>query len=1008
MYRTTIAATFMAACFLLTGCLGEGDTEDPPQLDLQAPTPISAPAPNPPTVPPPPPLVQTSPPLRVWTLLTRNAFDGLTILDEDSTFAAVDEKQIAGGVPIVPAGFDANADVEAYSNASGKTYWVSAEAPHGDMTKPDTTAYGAGSYMWQVYMYRKESEAATLQLIVSAVDLQVIDYSDRFTHPNVCPWIPSGTLDHPRCFDQVSALVDMDVFVQDTTEICPTGSKSPDACKVVDWYAGAAQIAGYNTRWTWNPGYVSSYRSPDGTLPLTSRTAKPIFRSTDFTSSLGFVPDIITTGQDGRLTLARNIVLNLDISEIKLKGKFTVTVKVRALAHNRQAREAYARAMLRDPVRIGGVETVTTGLTELAPPETLPAIGEPDAPQCEAPIGVPFSGGGVVQFGAPAYTIAEFELGYETIFVERVGSSIGKQVVTVTSSDGTAIAGEDYDSVRQQIVFHDGDNVPRAITIPVRNNANATGDSALTLELSAEPNCGVIGARRSTVVTIVDDDQRQSGGGIGNPPPAVTLGGSVVGLAGSGLVLEDRTNSAELAVTANGNFTFARNYSPGTAYDVRIKFNPTNPAQVCSVTNGVGTTTTTATTDILVNCATPAAVGSLDPTFGDAGKFTSTTLGAADQIELQSDGKIVALISTSVRRFLPNGSPDASFGSGGLATVNFGGGGTAIVNSITLQPDGKILVTGSLKRTAVDDDIAVTRLMADGTLDASFGSSGTAFVVNADNFEQGVKALVQADGRIVVASTWDVPPAGQRSFVDFAVVRLGADGVVDNTFGTNGRTVVDIAGRTDLVKAAALQADGRIVVVGRVAASGSANPDLGVVRFHADGTLDTAFASNGILRRDVTGRLEWDEPEDVAVQADGRIVVAMQARFDSAVPYPFSLVRFEPQGSLDTTFGTDGVARTAIGTGNALARALALQADGKIVVVGQVASATVNDFGIVRYLATGALDLSFDGDGILLLDFFAASDSAADVAIQSDGKLIAAGTAQTGGGFRLAMVRVIP
>ncbi len=873
----------------------------------------------------------------------------------------------------------------------------------------DTSAFGSAANLVQQHAYRKENSSATLQFVISAVDLQVIDFSDRFTHPGVCPWIPLGTLDHPRCFDQVSAMVDMDLIVVNfgvEGQECP---RDPNGgCQIIAWYAGSSQIAGYNSRWTWAPAFVASVRAEDGTIISDRQAAKPIFRSTDFSSSLGFIPDIITGGQDARLTLARDVVLNVDLSNVADGSEIMVKVKVRALAHNRQAREAYARAMLRDPVRTGGVEARTTGLKELAPRTVLPTVGEPTLPECASAEGQALSSGGSVQFAAPTYSIPEFDLGYAQVFVERVGSAIGTQIVTVSSRDGTAMAGSQYDALRKDIVFYDGDNVPRAITIPIRNDARATGDSALTLELSAAPHCGRIGNVSSTVVTIVDDDQRPDSGGVGQPPVRVTVGGEVTGLVGSGLVLEDRANFIDVAVATNGTYVFDRGYPSGAAYDVRIKSNPNNPAQICTVSNGAGTSTGVSITNVNVSCTTLAPVGSLDPTFGAAGKVTSTTLGAAEQIELQSDGKIVALLGTVLRRFLPDGSPDSSFGVGGSVTVSFGSGGSTRVNSITVQPDGKILATGGIKRTAVDDDFAVARYTADGAIDSGFGVGGIAVIANPDNFEQATQALVQSDGRIVVAGNWDVPPPGQRNFNDFAVVRLTADGSLDPTFGTKGLTTVNIGGRADILKAAALQSDGRIVVTGRVAENGGANPDIGLARFNPDGTLDTSFGTNGIVRRDLSGVGEWDEPYDIVVQADGRIVMALQSKFDSTVPYPFSLARFEVNGTLDTTFGTQGIASTAIGSGNALARALSLQADGKLVVAGQVGSATVNDFGIVRYLTNGALDTSFDGDGILLIDFFAANDSAADVAIQSDGKIVVAGAALNGGGFRLAMVRVIP
>jgi uncharacterized delta-60 repeat protein len=1006
MFRFTRPALLvLAAALTLCACGGEEVSEEPIAIsEPAAPLPATSPV-QPPAPPPTQPITEIGAPTRLWSLEARNAFDKSRILATGTSESAVDIDSIAGGVVIVPAGFDRDANVEAFSSASGKTYWVSAEAPHGAADQPDTTNFGATSLLIQAHWYRKETASAKLELVVSAVDLQVIDHSDWRTHPNVCPWVPSGTLDHPRCFDQVSATVEMDVLVlDDGVDGGPCRTEQDGrTCKVLDWYSGASQITGYNSRWLWNPAYLGSLRKGMDNL-----TAKPIFRPNQFSSSVGFVPDIITTGQDGRLTLAQDSVLQLDLSSVPERGQVAVVVIVRALAHDRQAREAYARAMLRDPVRIGGVVVNSTGLSELKPPTTIPAAGTASLPECAAPVGEAYpSTGGVVQFGSPSYLVAEFEQTYATIFVERAGSSQGTHIVTVSSTDGTARAGSEYEAFRQTIVFHDGDDVPRAIRIPVNQDARATGDTQLTLSLSAQGNCGRIGNVESTLVTIVDDDQRPAGGGLTPPTPA-TLGGTVSGLAGSGLVLQERINLLDLPITHDGSFVFNREYPANAAYDVVVRTNPSNPTQICRITNGTGTSAGTPITNVAVTCETPAPAGALDPTFGSAGKAVDAVRGAADQIAVLADGKILARFSSVLTRYLSDGALDTSFGANGALSVVFDSATATRVNSFTVQPDGKILVTGAFVRTSLDNDIAVARFNADGSPDTTFGAGGKTYVVRSGSFEQGVVSLVQSDGRIVVASNADVPPPGLFGYSDFGVLRLNANGSVDTAFGTaDGRTVVDIGGRTDIVTAAVLQPDDRVIVTGRVASSGGENPDIGIARFNADGTLDTTFGTSGKVRLDVDGSGEWDEPTAMALQTDARILIAMQSK-QTGVAYPFSVARFEPNGSLDATFGTAGVARTPIGSGNALSNGVAIQSDGKIVLVGQVPSATVNDFGVVRYLPNGAIDTSFDGDGILTVDFFADLDAANDVAIQPNGRIVVGGTARNGTALSLTLIRVLP
>jgi uncharacterized delta-60 repeat protein len=213
-----------------------------------------------------------------------------------------------------------------------------------------------------------------------------------------------------------------------------------------------------------------------------------------------------------------------------------------------------------------------------------------------------------------------------------------------------------------------------------------------------------------------------------------------------------------------------------------------------------------------------------------------------------------------------------------------------------------------------------------------------------------------------------------------------------------------VAGLTDLAYAAALQPDGKLVVAGRAGVDGAADPDVGIVRYQSDGTLDQGFGDRGIVVIDLTG--VWDEASDVAIQNDGEILVAVQAQVGTA--FDFALARFAADGTLDASFGTHGLASTDFGSGHDYARALALQADGRIAVAGQSASATVSDFGVARYQPDGALDTSFGNAGTLTLDFFGSEDGAECIVTQGDGKLVVAGLARNQSSTRLGLARVIP
>ena len=217
--------------------------------------------------------------------------------------------------------------------------------------------------------------------------------------------------------------------------------------------------------------------------------------------------------------------------------------------------------------------------------------------------------------------------------------------------------------------------------------------------------------------------------------------------------------------------------------------------------------------------------GSLDPTFDGDGKrvYSLGAYAKAYGVALQPDGKIVAAgyygNDFAVVRVLSNGAPDTSFGSGGLKTVDMGG--TDIAYEIAVQPDGKIVAVGEN-----GGDLALVRLTASGGLDSSFGTGGKVFYGDSYKGQVGHALVLQPDGKIVVA--------GEENGVDWLLVRFNANGTPDASFGTSGGTVVDLGG-SERVRGVALQSDGKILVAGNRGSSGSVSNDLAVGRFNAGG-----------------------------------------------------------------------------------------------------------------------------------------------------------------------------
>ena len=209
----------------------------------------------------------------------------------------------------------------------------------------------------------------------------------------------------------------------------------------------------------------------------------------------------------------------------------------------------------------------------------------------------------------------------------------------------------------------------------------------------------------------------------------------------------------------------------------------------------------------------------------------------------------------------------------------------------------------------------------------------------------------------------------------------------DTGFGTGGKVTTPIGTDSDYAQDVAVQADGKIIVSGYTKVS-LFDTDFALVRYNADGSLDTGFGTGGkVTTAFGTG---YDEAYSVTVQADGKIIVAGSANNGSE---DFALVRYNADGSLDSGFGTGGKVTTPIGAGTDTAYDVLVQSDGKIVVAGQ-ASGTGYDFALARYNADGSLDTGFGTGGTVLTAVSANNDYGRFVALQSDGKIVVGGDLQ--------------
>jgi len=226
-----------------------------------------------------------------------------------------------------------------------------------------------------------------------------------------------------------------------------------------------------------------------------------------------------------------------------------------------------------------------------------------------------------------------------------------------------------------------------------------------------------------------------------------------------------------------------------------------------------------------------------------------------------------------------------------------------------------------------------------------------------------------------------------------------ADGDLDTTFGAGGIVTTSIGTVDDVANIIAIQSDGKIAAAGR-AYDGSQH-DFMLARYNTDGSLDTTFDGDGKVTTDFGA--SHDIISDMAFQSDGKIVVA---GYSLGVPdWDFALARYNTDGSLDTTFDGDGKVTTDIGGSDDVATGMAIQTNGKIVVAGYSSQGGSFDFALARYSTNGSLDTTFDGDGEVTTDFGPADDAAMDMAIQSDGKIVAAGYSYVGAQRDFALAR---
>jgi uncharacterized delta-60 repeat protein len=419
-----------------------------------------------------------------------------------------------------------------------------------------------------------------------------------------------------------------------------------------------------------------------------------------------------------------------------------------------------------------------------------------------------------------------------------------------------------------------------------------------------------------------------------------------------------------------------------------------------------------------------ATDGDLDPTFGTAGLPTLETAGQvmtdfdhstdiANAVAVQVDGKLVVVGTTyinndytdedfAVARYNANGTLDTAFGAGGKVRTDFPGL-AAVASSVVIQPDGKIVVAGgAFPLFTFLGDFKLVRYNPDGSLDTSFGNGG---IVTTSFPGQGSYAFalaLQPDGKIIAAGTDFVNFTNDDSSnTDFALARYNPDGTPDTTFSGDGQVATDFDGFNDDAFSILIQPDGKLVAVG--SAKNPANfYDFATTRYLSNGTIDSTFGVAGKVRTDF-GDHNFDQARSAVLQGDGKIVAAGFAISQNGLVQNFAVARYSSNGILDTSFSTDGMMQIDFGSCCQSASKVLLQRDGKIITVGYAnTESSDSDFLLARLNPNGSLDTTFGVAGNVRTSFGDLNAGANGAAFQRDGKMVAVGFQATFGGDRWA------
>jgi uncharacterized delta-60 repeat protein len=549
--------------------------------------------------------------------------------------------------------------------------------------------------------------------------------------------------------------------------------------------------------------------------------------------------------------------------------------------------------------------------------------------------------------------------------------------ITVTAQDGT--------TVKNYVV-----NVTRAASTNANLSALTVSSGTLSPVFAAGTTAYSVSVANVVTSITVMGTKADTGATLSTNngvSQALSVGANTITIsvtAQDGTTVKNYVVTVTRAASTNANLS-ALTVSSGTLSPV---FAAGTTAYSVSVTNAV--------TSITV-MGTKADTGATLSTNNGVSQALSVGANSITITVTAQDGTTIKNYLVTVTRAGAPGTLDTSFGTGGKVTTAIWtiGPGEDFANAVAIQTDGKIIVAGCGYNGGVGYTFALVCYLTNGTLDSSFGTGGKVTTILSTNDVASAMAI-QSNGKILVAG------GSYNANADFALSCYETNGALDTSFGTGGKVTTAIRTYHDTGYAVAIQTDGKIVVVGD--SDIGSNGDIALARYNTNGTLDVTFDTDGKITTAIGSG--DDEGKAIAIQSDGKIVVS--GRSYNSSNYDFTLVSYETNGALDSSFGTGGKITTAIGSGNDEGYAMVIQADGKIVVVGYSNNSTDTDIALARYGTNGALDSTFGTGGKITTSIGTGYGRGYAVAIQTDGKIVVVGSSSNGSNSDFALARYWP